>query len=46
MYPYADQVKQDFEKISYAMTYDVLVSDQFGVAQKRPRLFLSESGKI
>jgi len=39
MYPYADQVKQDFEKISYAMTYDVLVSDQFGVAQKRPRLF-------
>ncbi len=39
MYPYADQVKQDFEKISYAMTYDILVSDQFGVAQKRPRLF-------
>ena len=33
MYPYADQVKQDFEKISYAMTYDILVSDQFGVAQ-------------
>ncbi len=39
MYSYADQVKQDFEKISYVMTYDILVSDQFGVAQKRPRLF-------
>ena len=39
MYPYAEQVKEDFENISYTMTYDILVSDQFGVAQKRPRLF-------
>ena len=34
-----DKVKEDFENISYTMTYDILVSDQFGVAQKRPRLF-------
>ena len=38
MYPYAEQVKQDFENISYKVGYEVLVSDQFGVAQKRPRL--------
>ena len=38
MYPYAEQVKQDL-KISYISDYDLLVSDQFGVAQKRPRLF-------
>ena len=39
MYPYAEQVKQDLKKISYISDYDLLVSDQFGVAQKRPRLF-------
>lgn len=39
MYPYAEQVKQDFKKILYISDYDLLVSDQFGVAQKRPRLF-------
>ncbi len=39
MYPYAQQIKQDFKKISYTSDYDLLVSDQFGVAQKRPRLF-------
>jgi DNA (cytosine-5)-methyltransferase 1 len=38
MYPYADQIKKDFEDISYIANYEVLVSDQFGVAQKRPRL--------
>ena len=38
MYPYAEQVKQDFENISYKVNYEVLVSDQFGIAQKRPRL--------
>lgn len=39
MYPYAEQVKKDFKDISYKLEYDVLVSDEFGVAQKRPRLF-------
>jgi len=38
MYPYANQIKKDFENISYIANYEVLVSDQFGVAQKRPRL--------
>ena len=47
MYPFANQVKQDIENIhlgngkntiSYDVSYEVLVSDQFGVAQKRPRL--------
>ena len=38
MYPYAEQVKKDFENISYDLNYEVLVSDQFGVAQKRSRL--------
>ena len=46
MYPYAEQVKQDFENISYSMSYDILVSDQFGVAQKRPRLFFKIKGRI
>ena len=48
MHAYADQVKQDFENINfksskesltYDVSYEILVSDQFGVAQKRPRLF-------
>lgn len=47
MLPFAEQVKEDFknirvkknkEFISYDLDYKVLVSDQFGVAQKRPRL--------
>jgi DNA (cytosine-5)-methyltransferase 1 len=39
MYPYAEQVKKDFNNISYKLDYDILISDQFGVAQKRQRLF-------
>ena len=39
MHPYAEQVKKDFEEISYKLKYDILVSDDFGAAQKRPRLF-------
>lgn len=39
MYSYAEQVKKDFDNISYKLDYDILVSDQFGVAQKRQRLF-------
>ncbi len=47
MLPYAEQVKEDFQNISikngkksisYNLEYKVLVSDDFGVAQKRPRL--------
>jgi len=47
MLPFAEQVKEDFKNISvekgkgsfsYDSGYEVLVSDQFGVAQKRPRL--------
>jgi len=48
MLPFAEQVKEDFKSInvkntkghfSYDLGYKLLVSDQFGVAQKRPRLF-------
>lgn len=39
MHPYAEQVKKDFEEIFYKLKYDILVSDDFGAAQKRPRLF-------
>lgn len=47
MLPYAEQVVSDYQNIkarkngitySYAITYKVLVSDDFGVAQKRHRL--------
>ena len=44
MLPYAQQVKEDFKKIkgekkcSYDLEFQVLVSDDFGVAQKRQRL--------
>ena len=47
MLPYAKQVVEDFENIqatknkkeyNYNLAYKVLVSDDFGVAQKRPRL--------
>ena len=47
MLPYAEQVVEDFKNIgvkngkksySYDLGYKVLVSDKFGVAQKRPRL--------
>jgi len=39
MHSYAEQVKKDFKNISYILDYEILISDQFGVAQKRPRLF-------
>lgn len=47
MLPYAEQVVEDYESIkakkgnktySYSVTYNVLVSNDFGVAQKRQRL--------
>ena len=46
MYPYADQVKQDFEKISDDMTYDVLVSINLVLYKKDQDFSLPESGKI
>ena len=44
MLPFANQVKEDFEKISnkknisYKLDFQILVSDNFGVAQRRQRL--------
>ena len=45
MYPFAEQIKEDFLKISYVADCEVLVSDEFGVAQKRPRLFFIAARK-
>ena len=46
MLPYAEQVVEDFKNVSfnkningYSVGYKILVSNEFGVAQKRPRLF-------
>ena len=45
MIPFAEQIKDDFKNISfnseglYDISYKILVSDDFGVSQKRQRIF-------